>query len=539
MKKKFKIKAEELSTKFSDENNLPKEVATKIINALYEKGKDAKQFERVLWRIETFIRKNYFPALMQAMTPEQVWQLVDEMIADDSPCKEEACSSPICCAEDFHVWWFTEMVGEQFKEKTFEAGDTVELQIARVGKWDHPMYGEIEITKDSIDEMKQNFDDNARWIEIAVDENHEWNHRALGWFRKVTKKGEDALFATIELTKKGAELLTEWAYKYFSPEIVFNKHDEESWEIIKNLLIGGAFTNRPFFKAMQPLLANEDFWSEAANRHQTKGEFSDTDSNNILFFNTSKSMKKLLELLAQFCELSTISKAQLEELDAAFAEVKPDYVTPEMTAAVDEIKAKFTEEAAPEATPVATDPAPTPAEETPVDPAPADPADPKETETPTASDPVPASEPVDLEKKIEANEKGEVTLKFSDYESLKGLASEASKLVREARKHKIDEQVSWFTFSETNKIGVVVPRNKQEIVDFALSLSEKHADKFLSIISKLQAVVGGEIGSSEGGEAFTEADEEQVAFFTEKMWMNAEQAKEAVKNAKAILAAKK
>lgn len=54
------------------------------------------------------------------------------------------------------------MVGEQFKEKTFEAGDTVELQIARVGKWDHPMYGEIEITKDSIDEMKENFDDNAR-----------------------------------------------------------------------------------------------------------------------------------------------------------------------------------------------------------------------------------------------------------------------------------------------------------------------------------------------------------------------------------------
>lgn len=72
MKKKYKINADEISTKFSDENNLPKEVATKIINALYEKGKDAKQFDRVLWKMETFIRKNSVPALMKAMTAEQV-----------------------------------------------------------------------------------------------------------------------------------------------------------------------------------------------------------------------------------------------------------------------------------------------------------------------------------------------------------------------------------------------------------------------------------------------------------------------------------
>lgn len=208
------------------------------------------------------------------------------------------------------------------------------------------------------------------------------------------------------------------------------------------MLIGGAFTNRPFFKAMQPLLANEDFASEAANRHQKNGEFSDPDSDNILFFSTSKSMKTLLELLAQFCELSTISKAQLEQLEAAFSEVKPDYVTPEMTAAVDEIKAKFTEEAAPEATPVAEDPA-TPVDPAPVDPTPAEDPAPTDTTDPVpASDTVPASDATPSEKKIEANEKGEVTIKFSEYESLKALSSETSKLVREARKNKIDAQVS-------------------------------------------------------------------------------------------------
>lgn len=141
-------------------------------------------------------------------------------------------------------------------------------------------------------------------------------------------------------------------------------------------------------------------------------------------------MKTLLELLAQFCELSTISKAQLEQLEAAFAEVKPDYVTPEMTAAVDEIKAKFTEEAAPAP---AADPAPTPVDPAPVDPTPADPAPTEPTE--------PASAPSEPEKAIEANEKGEVTLKFADYEAMKALATQTSKLVRDARAKAVAEKV--------------------------------------------------------------------------------------------------
>jgi hypothetical protein len=45
---------------------------------------------------------------------------------------------------------------------------------------------------------------------LAVDENHEQNHKALWWFQELYQKGKTSLFAKIELTKKGAELLTEW-----------------------------------------------------------------------------------------------------------------------------------------------------------------------------------------------------------------------------------------------------------------------------------------------------------------------------------------
>lgn len=229
-------------------------------------------------------------------------------------------------------------------------------------------------------------------------------------------------------------------------------------------------------------------------------------------------MKKLLELLAKFCEQEKISKEQLAELETAFAEVNPDFVTAEMTSAVEEIKAKFTEEAAPEAAPAATDPAtpadPAPAD--PVDPAPSAPAEPKEPTDPAPVDPVPASDPAEPEKAIEANEKGEVTMKFSDYENLKNLAADASKLVREARKHTLEKKVEGLVFSESNKIGVALPKNKQEIVDFALSLSEKQGEKFLSIIGNLQTIASGELGHSEGA-VFSEEEAEQVTFFTEKM----------------------
>lgn len=46
------------------------------------------------------------------------------------------------------------------------------------------------------------------------------------------------IYAKLELTQKGADLLNEGAYKYFSPEIVFFKTDEETQKPITNMLVG-------------------------------------------------------------------------------------------------------------------------------------------------------------------------------------------------------------------------------------------------------------------------------------------------------------
>ncbi len=382
------------------------------------------------------------------------------------------------------IWGFSDIW--EFKE--VKEWETVEIQIMRKWKWEHPMYWEVKVDEKTLDDVIKNFEENKRWIDLAIDENHEPNHKALGWIRKVYKEWKDALFATIELTKLWADLISQWAYKYFSPEIIFNKRDEETWETIKNLLVWGAFTNRPFFKAMTPVMANEEVADKLIN--------GDRKATNILFFNSS-SMKTILELLAKFAENKNLSKEDKELLKATFSEMWEDDKTAELTSAVDEATA---DEKAEE-------------DETKED---------KEDEKKEDS----ADDEWDGDDDKWEEDK-EITLKASEYESLKDLASQASKLIKEKRKDMLTDKVKNLTFSETNKIGVVLPKMTKDVVDFALSLNEKASDKFLEIIKNLQTVSASEIWHDKDNNSWL--DQEKINFFMEKLWMTEEEAKTAYK----------
>jgi phage I-like protein len=76
---------------------------------------------------------------------------------------------------------------------------------------------------------------------------------AAGWISKVEVRGGDGAFATIDLNDRGQELVAKDAYRYFSPEYYDKWVDPATNKEFTNLLIGGALTNRPFFKGMQPV----------------------------------------------------------------------------------------------------------------------------------------------------------------------------------------------------------------------------------------------------------------------------------------------
>lgn len=206
MTKKTKSQLAVISQLFAEQTKMEKKTAERILKIIYDKGMDAKQFDRVLWRMRSLVMNTKVQELVNTMPNTEIENLVDEIVTQD-----QARSQEVCCSEtdEIHFRAFFADLPHAEKGKEFKSGDVVDIQIMRTGKWNHPMYGRIDIGASTLSEVKQHFDKNTRKIKLAVDENHEQNHKALGWFKELYTKGKDSLFAKIELTKKGAELLTE------------------------------------------------------------------------------------------------------------------------------------------------------------------------------------------------------------------------------------------------------------------------------------------------------------------------------------------
>lgn len=379
----------------------------------------------------------------------------------------------------------------------------------RTGKWNHPAYGEFEVTAKTLQEVKKNFDTNARGIELAVDENHEPNHKALAWYKELYQVTENDLFAKLELTQRGADLLNEGAYKYFSPEIVFYKTDDETGKPITNMLVGGAFTNRPFFKSMQPLMASENDL-ETEGKGPTQGEAGAAYSENFYIF-FEPPMKTLLDILAKFSELAKITKAQKEELEAAFNELPADSKSKEIESAVKTELAKFSEDGEGQGA----------------------------GEGAGAGDGAGAGADkgdgsgAGDEKKVEANEKGEVTISASELATLRAMAAKGQE----------SEKTTIAKFCETNvelavTKGNVLPKHKEKLAKFSESLgSLEKVKEFFELIGEFKAFSTTEIGS--GGAPEAKPDEktqeakfsEAVTFYRDSLGFSEEDAKAAATEA--------
>lgn len=368
-------------------------------------------------------------------------------------------------------------------------GTTVEIQIMRTGKRNHPVYGEFEVTPATLQDVVKNFAENKRGIDLAVDENHEWNHIALWWIRQVFTKDNDTtkLFATVELTQLGAEKLSRGEYKYFSPEIIRSANDDETGETIQNLLIGWAFTNRPYFKGMQSVKYNED----ASNN--------DEDTTFYLFSDAT-TMDKLLALLQKLLDAETMEDGQVAEAETMYADLNAKD-NPDATAMFQKVmdkKAKagwkFNEDGD------------APADETPADETPSE--DPKSDDEEKPADETPADDtPPTDEQPADANNAQftdpatgkTVSVSFAEFNAMqKKLEAYAF-----AEKQKnVSDKLSSVVFSEDNKKGIVLPKHKDKLVEFAMWLSDDQLAKFSEILTNATneaSVLFGEQGSD--GEA--------------------------------------
>lgn len=514
------------SQKFSSDTGISEKLASRILEMLYEKELNAEDFSSVLWKLRDWFMKNKMPALVEKLSDDEIGSVIDQIIAERAMWQRE-CPRDVCCAETAQELemafnslslpnsaWFFNALDEKADDREYKKGDIVRVQIMRTGTWQHQEYGEVKITKQIIKDIVKNFEEDTRGIQLAVDENHEENHKALAWFKELEiEENGNALFAEVELTAKGAQLLNEGAYKYFSPEIIFHTVDEETGSFISNLLNGGAFTNRPFFKRMQPLMASED-----ATKVDQSGKSSATERH-VYFFSNAQPMKKLIELMARLSEKSKISASERDELAQVYSELPDADKSADLNKTFAEILAKADVEEGDDSTDKGGEG-----------------TDKNEGEGEGEGDDTEEGDDTDTEGEgegapkvdgIQANEDGSFKItdaaKFS--QSVKGIQALATKLANDAALAACEKSIAPLMFSEKRKDKVILPKHKQKIVAFAASLSEKQRAAFFSIMGELKSVPAGTIGSNKdapaGGdvtkpETFSESDT-QVQFFMQKM----------------------
>ncbi|KKN72944.1 hypothetical protein LCGC14_0404980 [marine sediment metagenome] len=169
----------------------------------------------------------------------------------------------------------------------------------------HGVFGEIKISKEDIEQYKRNFDDGIRGQELPIDFFHESLKEAAGWIKELDIRGNgDELWALAEFTPKAERMIKEKEIKFFSPNYS-EKHLTKKGKVIKNVLLGGGLTNRPFLD-LSPIKLSENLMVHV-------------DDNLIEKENEMAEIKKLTEDISK---LSTDNKTLSEQLVTSQEETK-------------------------------------------------------------------------------------------------------------------------------------------------------------------------------------------------------------------------
>lgn len=172
-----------------------------------------------------------------------------------------------------------------------------EIQILRVGRFNHPQYGAFEITPKVLTEMQANFDLKTRGVDLAVDYFHDADKEAAGWINSLElKEGGTELWANVSWTPTALKKLAERELRYFSPDFSFKWVDPETGTAFDNVLFGGGLTNRPFVKEMQAIVANENTNKgvQVTELEKAQARIKELEANNVKLSEDNKEMEAKL-----------------------------------------------------------------------------------------------------------------------------------------------------------------------------------------------------------------------------------------------------
>lgn len=131
-----------------------------------------------------------------------------------------------------------------------------------VRTYDHPIYGRIELSPDRIRRFAASVTNGVREHQLDIDYDHKTDpskgKRAAGWITDA-KAGDDGLWLAVDFTPVAREHLANGEYRYFSPELKDEWEHPSTGEVHRDVVFGGALTNRPFLKGILPINLSELF----------------------------------------------------------------------------------------------------------------------------------------------------------------------------------------------------------------------------------------------------------------------------------------
>jgi phage I-like protein len=134
------------------------------------------------------------------------------------------------------------------------------IQAMPVGKYHHPVYGEIDITPERVARFASNVQAKVRGQDLDIDYDHkERSGEAAGWVKQAEARGQDGLWLLVDWTQEAYNKIKSKAYRYFSPEFTDEWEHPSTKVVHKDVLFGGGLTNRPFLKGIQPINMSEVF----------------------------------------------------------------------------------------------------------------------------------------------------------------------------------------------------------------------------------------------------------------------------------------
>ena len=183
----------------------------------------------------------------------------------------------------------------------------LKIPFFRLGKWVHPVYGELNITQKIFDQVLVNFKSGVLGQEPFVRIGHDLptkqvfgDTEALAWIKNIVQEGDVLVAMGEPVNEEVSQLIKEKRYRFASAEYSEHGRNRETGKDVGALLSAIALTNEPFLTKLPEatLLANggDLFYMD----------YKETGGNK---------MEELLKKLAEsFKNFVTSSKADQEEM---------------------------------------------------------------------------------------------------------------------------------------------------------------------------------------------------------------------------------